>query len=202
MTDNNIGSMRTKAPLLAPLFRSENQARLLAELELMGSELSIQDLSSTISVPYATVHNEVGKLVDAGILRSRTVGRTRLVSADPESPLTRPLREILAVATGPVVLLRTALTPIGGIESAFLYGSFAARMTGVEGPPPHDIDLMVIGTPVPEDVFDACEEVSDVVKRPVNPTILTPEEFAQDSGFLDTVRSRPTVGVIGGMPWQ
>lgn len=202
MADNNIGFMRTKGPLLAPIFRSENQARLLAELELMGSELSIRDLSSTISVPYATVHNEVDKLVDSGILRSRTVGRTRLVSANPDSPLTRPLREILAIATGPVILLREALKDMKGVESAFVYGSFAARMTGVEGPAPNDIDLMVIGAPAPQDIYDACAEVSDVVRRPVNPTILTAQEFSHDSGFLDTVRSRPAVAVIGSLPWE
>lgn len=202
VADNSIGFMRTKVPLLAPIFRSENQARLLAELELMGSELSIRDLSSTISVPYATVHNEVDKLVDSGILRSRTVGRTRLVSANPDSPLTRPLREILAIATGPVVLLREALKDMKGIESAFLYGSFAARMTGVEGPAPNDIDLMVIGAPAPQDIYDACAEVSDVVRRPVNPTILTAQEFSHDSGFLDTVRSRPAIAVFGSLPWE
>lgn len=202
VADNIIGFMRTRVPLLAPIFRSENQARLLSELELMGSELSIRDLSSTILVPYATVHNEVDKLVDAGILRSRTVGRTRLISANPDSPLTRPLREILAIATGPVVLLRESLKDTEGIESAFIYGSFAARLTGVEGPAPNDIDLMVIGTPAPPEIYDACAEVSDLVKRPVNPTILTSEEFSHDSGFIDSVRSRPAVAVIGTLPWE
>lgn len=201
-TDNIIGFMRTRAPLLAPIFRSENQARLLTELVLFGSELSIRDLSATISVPYATVHDEVSKLLDAGILRSRTVGRTRLVSADPESPLTSPLREILAVATGPRAELTRRLQEVPGIESAFLYGSFAARTAGVGGPPPQDIDLMVIGTPSAEDVYAACEEVSELAKRPVNPTILTASEFAHDSGFLETVRSRPAVPLIGALPWK
>lgn len=202
VADNIIGFMRTRVPLLAPIFRSENQARLLSELELMGSELSIRELSSTILVPYATVHNEVDKLVDAGILRSRTVGRTRLISANPDSPLTRPLREILAIATGPVVLLRESLKDTEGIESAFIYGSFAARLTSIEGPAPNDIDLMVIGTPAPPEIHDACAEVSDLVRRPVNPTILTSEEFSHDSGFIDSVRSRPAVAVIGTLPWE
>ena len=38
--------------------------------------------------------------------------------------------------------------------------------------------------------------------RPVNPTILTPEEFAAPSGFLDNVRSDPAVAVIGELPWR
>ena len=40
------------------------------------------------------------------------------------------------------------------------------------------------------------------MRRPVNPTILTPEEFAVSSGFLDNVRSGPVVAVIGEvLPW-
>jgi len=40
------------------------------------------------------------------------------------------------------------------------------------------------------------------VHRPVNPTILTPEEFAAPSAFQDNVRSGPTVAVIGDLPWR
>jgi len=48
--------------------------------------------------------------------------------------LVAPLRAILTVATGPVVFLADELARIDGIESAFLYGSFAARMQGHAGP--------------------------------------------------------------------
>ncbi len=37
--------------------------------------------------------------------------------------------------------------------------------------------------------------------RPVNPTILTHEEFAASSGFQDNVRSGPALAVIGELPW-
>ena len=40
------------------------------------------------------------------------------------------------------------------------------------------------------------------VHRPVNPTILTPEEFTASSGFLDHVRSGPAVAVVGKLPWR
>jgi hypothetical protein len=36
----------------------------------------------------------------------------------------------------------------------------------------------------------------------VHPTILTLEEFAAASGFLDNVRSSPAVAVIGELPWR
>ena len=144
----------------------------------------------------------MARLIDAGILVERQVGRTRLIRGNPDSPLAAPLREILAVVSGPVVLLAEEFERIDGIESAFLYGSFAARLRGVEGPAPHDIDVMVVGTPDVDAVYEACTRVEAAVHRPVNPTILSAEEFTAESGFLDTVRSSSIVPVMGEQSWR
>jgi len=194
--------MRTQAPLLAPIFRSDGQARLLSSLLLTGEELSITDLATQAGLAYPTAHREVARLLDAGILSERQVSRTRLVRANGESPLVEPLREILTVATGPVVILADEFARIDGMESAFLYGSFAARMLGDAGPAPHDTDAMVLGQPDVNAVYAACSRTEDAVHRPVNPTILTPQEFGAPSGFLDNVRSGPAVAVIGELPWR
>lgn len=106
-----------------------------------GDELSLTDLAERAGLAYPTAHREVARLIDAGILSERRVGRTRLIRASGESPLVEPLREILRVVTGPVVILAEELARIDGIEAAFLYGSFAARLLGDAGPAPHDIDL-------------------------------------------------------------
>ncbi|MBG6054728.1 DNA-binding transcriptional ArsR family regulator [Salinibacterium sp. CAN_S4] len=194
--------MRTQAPLLAPIFRSDGQARLLSALLLTGEELSVTDLANRAGLAYPTTHREVARLVDAGILSERRVGRTKLVRANGESPLVNPLREILTIATGPVVILAAEFARIDRIESAFLYGSFAARMLGDAGPAPHDIDIMVLGEPDVDAVYDVCARIEAAVHRPVNPTILTPKEFAATSGFLDNVRRGPAVAVIGELPWR
>jgi len=194
--------MRTAAPLLAPIFRSDGQARLLSALLLTGDELSVTDLAKRASLAYPTAHREVARLVDAGILSERHAGRTRLIRANDESPLVDPLREILTIATGPAVILAEEFSRIDGIESAFLYGSFAARMLGETGPAPHDIDVMVLGEPDVDAVYEACARIEAAVHRPVNPTILTPEEFAAPSAFLDNVRRGSVAAVIGALPWR
>ena len=194
--------MRTSAPLLAPIFRSDGQARLLSASILGGGELSLTELAERAHLAYATAHREVGRLLQAGILRERTAGKTRLISPNEASPLHAPLRDILLVATGPVVLLAEEFAEIPGIEAAFLYGSFAARMRGVVGAEPHDIDVMVIGTPNAERIYDACERVGLLVHRPVNPTIITRQELEGRSGFLDQVSRSPLVSIVGEAPWQ
>jgi predicted nucleotidyltransferase len=193
--------MRTQAPLLAPIFRSDGQARLLAALLLGGDELSLTELAERARLAYPTAHREVARLLDAGILAEHSVGRTRLIRANADSPLVAPLRQILLIATGPVVLLADELRAIASIEAAFLYGSFAARSRGVEGPAPSDIDVMVVGTPDPGAVHDACERVERLVGRPVNVTILARPELDKESGFLADVRSHPVVPILGEVPW-
>ena len=202
MMDNNLSYMRTRAPLLAPIFRSDGQARLLAALLLAGDELSLTDVAERADLAYPTAHREVARLIDAGILTDRQVGRTRLIRGNPDSPLAAPLREILTVASGPVVMLAEEFGRIDGIESAFLYGSFAARLRGINGPVPHDIDVMVVGIPDVDAVYEACTRVEAAVHRPVNPTILSAEEFTAESGFLDTVRSSSIVPVMGEQSWR
>ncbi len=200
--ENNLSHMRTEAPLLAPIFRSDGQARLLSTLLLTGDELSVTDLAKRAGMAYPTAHREVARLVDAGILSERRAGRTRLIRTNGGSPLVDPLREILTIATGPVVILAEELARIDRIESAFLYGSIAARMLGEAGPAPHDIDVMVLGEPDVDAVYEACARIETAVHRPVNATILTTEEFAAPSAFLDNVRSGPAVAVIGELSWR
>jgi hypothetical protein len=75
-------------------------------------------------------------------------------------------------------------------------------MLGDAGPAPHDIDVMVLGEPDVDAVYEACAGTEAAAHRPVNPTILTPEEFAAPSGFLERMRSGPVVAVIGELPWR
>lgn len=197
--------VRSAPPLLTPLFRSEGQAKILAALFLSGDdEVSITDLAERSGVAYGSVHREVGRLVEAGLLVQRRVGRSRLVGPDEGSALAGPVRALLLVSAGPVPLLAAELEGIPRVAFAFLFGSFAARMVGVSGEAPNDIDLMVVGAAEPMRVYEACRRVGDVVGRPVNPVILTRAEWesaAEDrSAFVSRVMDSPRIPVWGVQP--
>lgn len=192
--------MKEQPPILAPVFRSDGQARLLSEVLLAPGELSISEAAAGAGLPYGTAYGEAQRLLRAGIFQERKVGRARMLSPNPNSPLVEPLRSIALVVTGPAVLLAQEMSQIPGITSAFIYGSFAARSRGHDGPAPNDIDVMVIGAPDVDAVYQACARVEKRVGRPVNPTILSENEYAEDSGFLRHVRENPTVLVVGSVP--
>ena len=191
-------SVRTSPPLVAPLFRSDGQARLLAEVFLSGAdELNVNEIAGRAGLAYGTVHREVGRLIQAGLLVDRRVGQARYVRPNPASPLTPPVRQLLMVSAGPVPLLADALRGIAGVTAVFLYGSFAARLRGEPGEAPRDIDVMVVGAPEPAAVYEACRRVGDQVGREVSPTIMSPGELAEHSGFLTQVRRGLVVPVLG-----
>src|SRR5690606_38336452 len=108
-----------------PIFRSPEQERLLAELFVFAeAPISLSELARRAGTSLGGAHKEVERLESAGLIRSTTVGRSRLVEAEPSSPLYPELRGLLLKTFGPAPLLRSALAEIDGIESAFIYGSW------------------------------------------------------------------------------
>ena len=189
--------MRTKTPPLLPIFRSRGQARILARVFLDESKpVAIRELGRELGLAPSRVHDEVRRLEDAGLVVSERAGNQRLIRPDTRSPFYPELRGLLLKAFGPVRVLEPLLARIEGIDAAFIYGSWARRYRGEAGPPPEDIDLMVIGQPPVDEVYAAADTASRELAREVSVTILSPAEWRRASGFADSVRAGPTVPLI------
>jgi hypothetical protein len=189
---------RTPTPSLLPIFRSQQQAELLALV--LGEptiEHSLAELTERTGIPYASVHREVERAQAAGLLTSRFVGRTRLVRADVSSPYFDGLSDVLVKAFGVPWVIGQSLGAIDGIEAAYIYGSWAARFSGEEGDRPvGDVDLLVLGGPDRAEVYAAASEAERKLGRMVQVTIRSTDWLAEGSGsFHDTVVGRPMVPV-------
>lgn len=77
-------------------------------------------------------------------------------------PYYHELRALLVKTIGPAAVLAHELSGVAGIETAFIFGSWAARYHGERGPAPHDIDLMVIGEPDLDTLYAACRRADGV----------------------------------------
>lgn len=187
--------MRTKAPPLFPLFRSRGQARLLSRLFVTkNADIPMTTLAKEIGMSRSRVFEEAERLEGAGLIRSRRVGNTRILEADPESPFQPELETLLLKAFGPVPVLEQALADIAGVDFALIYGSWANRYLGFAGEAAADIDLLVVGDPDVAEVRRVSRAAALDLGREVNATIVTADEWANDeSGFLRTLRSRPFV---------
>jgi hypothetical protein len=86
---------------------------------------------------------------------------------------------------------------IKGINRLFIFGSWAARYHGVDGYPPQDIDVLVIGTPEFSDISSASHYASNKLQIDVNPKIMphTWWENKPGSGFRQEIDRRPIVEI-------
>lgn len=154
------------------------------------------ELSRATDIPQATVSREVARLEGAGLLRSTTRGRLRLVEANDRLPYYGDLRSLLLKTIGPAAVLRDRLEVVAGIEEAYIFGSWAARYHGEPGPPPNDIDLVVIGDLELDELYAACREAEAELRLDVNPVVRTRAEWRRrDGGFLDAIRRGPLVAL-------
>lgn len=187
--------MKTVPPPLLPIFRSDAQAKILAALFLTPEDgLPLGDVADRAGVAAATAHREVERLEGAGIVTSERRGRTRLVRPDPRSPYHPELRSLVRKAFGPVRILSEALSVVEGVGDAYVFGSWARRYRGEAGPPPRDVDVLVIGDPDPDHVYEACRTAEDRIGLVVNATILSLREWESgESGFLRGIRREPMI---------
>ena len=191
--------MTRKASVLAPVLRSETQARLLAAVLLQPDrEASIADLARETGSDPGNLHSEVERLVQAGILADRRVGRTRLLRAG-DSALIGPLADLLLLGYGPKTAVEDALTDIPDIEQAFIGGSWAARYYGQAGAFPHDVDVIVVGKPNRDDVTEAVIEALRAVGHDGQVIFRSPTAWreAKDT-FTRTAKDSPLVELTIG----
>lgn len=187
--------MRTSASPLLPLLRSEVQGELLALLLLHPDESwSVTALSNTIGRPVQSVQREVARLAAAGIVTEQRTGNIKYVSANTDTPLYRPLAELMAVTYGPEPVLRGLIETIPATNEAYIYGSWAARRAGEPGPVPLDVDVIVIGAVPLSTLDDVAERAEASLHRQVHIRRISREDWdAAATPFISEIKSRPLI---------
>jgi DNA-binding Lrp family transcriptional regulator len=190
--------MRSVAPALLPIFRSRLQADILAALLLDAeAEMSMTDLAERFDAPLSTVHGEVSRLTESGLLQRRNVGRSALVRADTRNRLIKPLTELLFLSWGPMQVVAEEFSSLPDSERVVIFGSWAARYAGQSGPAPHDLDVLVVGEPTRQSVYDAADRAQQRVGMPVNPVIRTVGAWrAAEDPLVKQIKASPFVTVL------
>jgi DNA-binding transcriptional ArsR family regulator len=192
-----------RAPALAPLFRSDQQLRILSVLfGEAHEEVSIGELAERAGVSQATASREVARLAEHGLVVTRALGRNTLVRANWQLPWARDLRSILVQTVGLLGQLAAALTDVAKVEEAFVFGSWAARYSGEAGPAPHDIDVLVVGEAALRSVRRACAEVERELRVEANPIVIDRHrwEAKKPDPFVAQIKSQPLVPIPLGSP--
>ena len=185
---------------LLPILRSRGQAEILcAVLANPNREWTLGELAKVSGQSLPTVQREVERAELAALVESRRMGRQRLVKAGPSQIAIR-LANLLLWSYGPKYVIAEEFAGIKGIDRLFIFGSWAARYHGVDGYPPQDLDVLVIGDANLSDVFRAAHAASNKLQLEVNPKLFSHTwwENKTGSGFRMEIERRPIVEIEVG----
>jgi predicted nucleotidyltransferase len=191
--------MRTDAPSLLPIFRSEMQMRLLALL-LLQPECSwtLAQLAEAVDAPPSSVHRELGRAEAAGTVRRNAAARPHLFSAAADDAFYEPLATLLRRSVGVELQLREALDR-PDVRAAAIYGSW---VTGACRPD-SDIDVLVVGDADLGSLRKLVRPISKSAGRNIDLTALGDDEFrrllAERSSFTRRVMEALMTLLVGDL---
>lgn len=185
--------METEA--IAPIFRTDTQARLLACLFLRPREpWTLASLARELGLSSSTLHPEVQRLEDTELIKVTQIGRSRILHPNTDHPLAGPLTEILEYVYGPRAVIAEEFRDVPGVARLAIFGSWAARHAGIAGPVPHDIDVLVVGDADRGAVYAAADRAQERIGMPVNAVLASNRRWEADAdALIRQIKSSPTI---------
>ena len=184
-------------PLIG-LFASKSLVRLLSALLLHPEESYYQQqLVRIIGGPLRPLQLALSRLTTAGIVSKRQDGRQVYYRAETAHPAFKDLHSLFMKTFAIADVLRETLSPLDGIELAFVHGSVASgeEHTG------SDIDLFVVGSISRRELAVALATAQERLGREVNATVYDHSRLAKAAAdrnhFVVDVMSKPMIWVVG-----
>ena len=158
----------------------------------------VRELARLTNTPPGTIHKELVKLTNGGILQSKKVGNQVHYSADMQCPIFEELAGILRKTSGLVDVLAEALISVSHeISLAFIFGSVARGEQNTNS----DVDVMLIGSISFGDAVQALYSTQAILQRELNPVVYSVEEFKRrlksNDSFIKEVLAKPKLFIIG-----
>lgn len=185
-------------PLSETLF-SEYRRRALGLLLLRPENgYHVREIARLTGTPPGTLHKELSKLANAGILTRARNGNQVIYQADRTCPIFEELASIMRKTSGLADVLAQALQPCSAhIDVAFVFGSVARAQETANS----DIDVMIVGTVGFVDVIRQLYEAQTSLGREINPKVLSAAEWRNGIStrepFLLDVQAKPKIFLIG-----
>lgn len=189
--------MKLAPAQLLPLIRSDAQGLMLAQLFMHETDgFGISELANFAQVSVPTAMREVDRLLNAGLVTQKTYGRTRVIQANTFHELFPSVKKIVSYSYGPAAVLPGALKGIDGLDRAYIYGSWAARLSHLVGPEPKDVDVLLVGYMNRIEASRASAHAERLLDREINVQFVSNSEWEKaETAFIKTVKSRPLVEI-------
>jgi predicted nucleotidyltransferase len=160
---------------------------------------TLQQLAEALQAPVSSVHRELGRAEDAGILVRDSSGRPHRFQAASEDPFFDPLVALLRGSVGLEEELRAVLSDRDDVLAAVIHGSWAAGSRR----PDSDIDVLVVGNVELADLRRQLRPIGKAAGRTIDLTVLAPYEFNRmlqtGSSFARQLTDGQTIALVGDL---
>ncbi len=176
---------------------SPYRRQVLATLFLRPDErFHVRELERITGVSAGSLHRELKAMAESGLLLREKVGNQVFYQADAHCSIYEELAAIFRKTIGLTSLLKETLSDFGDrIHVAFVFGSMASGRQSARS----DLDICVLGEVSLLEVVTALSAVQEIVRREVNPVVMTTTKFSnlavKGDRFATRVLSEPKLFV-------
>ena len=184
--------------LLDLLFGTYRQRALTQLLLHPDSSYHVRELARLTGTTAGTLHKELAKLAEVGLLLREKQGNQVRYRANRECPVYSELAGLFRKTGGLVGVLADALRPLTPQpELALVFGSLARGEEQANS----DVDLLLIADCSFGDAVKTLYPAQEILQREINPVLYTADEFARriaaKDGFVLNILANPQLFVIG-----
>ncbi len=186
-----------RGPAWSLFGRSEIRRRILGTLLLdPGARLHIREIARRVGASAGNTRRELLRLEEAGVVERTREGRQVYFRVPGGSILYRSMAEIVRETSGAREILRRRLGDLSGVESAVIFGSYAAGMTKSGS----DVDVLIVGKPDRDELTDRLEQAGREIRRPVNEVVYTATELderrARGDAFIKSIDEGTVIQIL------
>lgn len=184
--------------LLDLLFGTYRQRALTQLLLNPDSSYHVRELARLTGTTPGTLHKELTRLAEAGLLLRETQGNQVRYRANRDCPVFTELAGLFRKTSGAVSVLASALDPLSPAPAlALIFGSLARGEENIRS----DVDLLIVGGCAFGNAVKALHPAQQQLQREINPVIYSAAEFkrrvATQDAFVNNILASPKLFVIG-----
>ena len=184
---------------LSDIVFKEYRRRVLGLLLLRPEQAyHVREIARLTETVPGTLHKELSKLAEAGVLIKSTRGNQVTYQANRGCLIFEELSSILRKTSGLADVVRGALAPLkDGIDVALIFGSIASGKATSGS----DIDLLIIGSTGFSETVEALYPTQEILGREINPKLYSANEWQaakrEQSALIREIFKKPTIKIMG-----
>lgn len=151
----------------------------------------LREIARHIGKDAAGIKRELDTLVKIGLLGREKRGVQKYYFADKNSPIFGEMKGLIFKTTGAQGSIKAALSRLKGLQTAFIYGSYAKGAEKEDS----NINLMVIGQVNITELNDVVMGLEEKLKREIDYLVFDEQEYrkrkeAKDPFIRDIVKGK------------